>query len=89
MEGNSRTASLLRETTRYIYVRHPERELWCSNGYRWVAERHEALMFTSNIDALTFCATVDLAAVLVAFSASGARLYELEVSALRQLFAHL
>lgn len=62
-----------------IFLRHNEAARWCGAGGDWLAERHHAVRFATNIDALVYCQALDVRGLLVAFDAGGREVYQLNV----------
>ena len=62
-----------------IFLRHNTASRWCGAGGDWLPERHHAVRFATNIDALVYCQALDVRGLLVAFDAGGKEIYRLNV----------
>ena len=62
-----------------IFLRHNAASRWCGAGGDWLPERHHAVRFATNIDALVYCQALDVRGLLVAFDAGGKEIYRLHV----------
>ena len=62
-----------------IFLRHNTTSRWCGAGGDWLPERHHAVRFATNIDALVYCQALDVRGLLVAFDAGGNEIYRLNV----------
>jgi hypothetical protein len=62
-----------------IFLRHNMTSRWCGAGGDWLPERHYAVRFATNIDALVYCQALDVRGLLVAFDPGGREVYRLNV----------
>ena len=62
-----------------IFLQHTVSSRWCGAGGDWLPERHHAVRFATNIDALVYCQALNVRGLLVAFDAGGMEVYRLNV----------
>lgn len=70
-----------------IFLRHNRISRWCGAGGDWLPERHHAVRFATNIDALVYCQALDVRGLLVGFDAQGKEIYRLNVDSILDTMA--